>query len=535
MAALPRRLRVVSICGATPIGERRQAVEAFNHGARRCPGRHRHRRRRIEPPPPLPAGDRCRAALESVAARAAHRPRRSAWVSAAACTGCGCFIRTPIEERVLERLQLRRRRGGWLDDPEPIDELAVAAAAFGDGVAPPLTLRVWPALASRRTAGEHARLLQQRAVASIAPAADHACAAVPKRNASSRMVALHTVAYVNGCGSLVAEQPCAHAVDVATSADQSVPPCVAARSRVEPARRSPSHVEEACGRSRASCAACARHFGAHRGDPIADRCASEHARGSAIAVRRPRRRGRSRSRATRRTSTRRCSGAAAASMRVDTGAKRTPRLVAAVAGDAAVIAGFGGELISHAFVEQELLPSATADAQLATFERQFIRWWRTSRRSLGPASSARSVHDVARRAAVAAARPRSTGDGAASARLLRRRRRHRHRGAHAAMVDAGAGGLARRRDGRRRRRRQRGRSSSNGHALRIVDCTRTWTRHGHRLRSRADHVEPEGHRGAVASATAERWPARTRACCARSCALGRARDRASAVRSATAC
>jgi hypothetical protein len=60
-----------------------------------------------------------------------------------------------------------------------------------------------------------------------------------------------------------------------------------------------------------------------------------------------------------------------------------------------MIAGFGGELISHAFVEQELLPAVRRDEELAAFERDLSRWWRRASRSLGPASSPRSVHDVA--------------------------------------------------------------------------------------------------------------------------------------------
>jgi hypothetical protein len=69
-----------------------------------------------------------------------------------------------------------------------------------------------------------------------------------------------------------------------------------------------------------------------------------------------------------------------------------------VAGAHRVIAGFGGELISHAFVEQRLethlLPSVDREQQ-ARFERRLLRWWRSATRSLGPASSARAVHDVA--------------------------------------------------------------------------------------------------------------------------------------------
>ncbi len=62
-----------------------------------------------------------------------------------------------------------------------------------------------------------------------------------------------------------------------------------------------------------------------------------------------------------------------------------------------MIAGFGGELISHAFVEQHLDQRRhAADYEiLPSFEIRLVRWWKTVARTLGPASSARSVHDVA--------------------------------------------------------------------------------------------------------------------------------------------
>ena len=61
-----------------------------------------------------------------------------------------------------------------------------------------------------------------------------------------------------------------------------------------------------------------------------------------------------------------------------------------------VIAGFGGELVSHAYVEQELLPANVDETgDLHSFERRLARWWRTASRTLGPASSARSVFDAA--------------------------------------------------------------------------------------------------------------------------------------------
>jgi hypothetical protein len=59
-----------------------------------------------------------------------------------------------------------------------------------------------------------------------------------------------------------------------------------------------------------------------------------------------------------------------------------------------VIAGFGGELISHAYLEQLLL-SSIDDGRLKVFDRAIVRWWRHVARTIGPASSARAIHDTA--------------------------------------------------------------------------------------------------------------------------------------------
>jgi hypothetical protein len=59
-----------------------------------------------------------------------------------------------------------------------------------------------------------------------------------------------------------------------------------------------------------------------------------------------------------------------------------------------MIAGLGGELISHAYLEERVLPGIDR-AQMAGFERRLLRWWRQVSRELGPASSSRAVHDVA--------------------------------------------------------------------------------------------------------------------------------------------
>ena len=59
-----------------------------------------------------------------------------------------------------------------------------------------------------------------------------------------------------------------------------------------------------------------------------------------------------------------------------------------------MIAGFGGGLISHAYVEERLLPTVDR-ASAAPFERRLVRWWARVARSLGPASGTRAILDAA--------------------------------------------------------------------------------------------------------------------------------------------
>lgn len=141
-----------------------------------------------------------------------------------------------------------------------------------------------------------------------------------------------------------------------------------------------------------------------------------------------------------------------------------------------MIAGFGGELISHAFLEQELLPSFGGDDGLA-FARHFARWRRHVSRTLGPASAARTVHDVAvapllsllahDRPAVSPHPPGLRGRISSSdAICVTVPWSMPVRAAWQAAVTAGgAEGVA-------------WAIVCNGRSLRIVDCTRTWTRHG---------------------------------------------------------
>lgn len=63
-----------------------------------------------------------------------------------------------------------------------------------------------------------------------------------------------------------------------------------------------------------------------------------------------------------------------------------------------MIPGVSGRLIAHAFLEERVLPrviGSTDAPAVAGFARDLVRWWRRVARTLGPASSARAVFDVA--------------------------------------------------------------------------------------------------------------------------------------------
>jgi hypothetical protein len=140
-----------------------------------------------------------------------------------------------------------------------------------------------------------------------------------------------------------------------------------------------------------------------------------------------------------------------------------------------VIAGFGGDLISHAYVEDQL--GQIDGEQLAGFERRLVRWWRAVSRSLGPASGARAVLDVAVHPLLqlldherAGATPEAYGFSAplpsAGAVLVSLPWASPPASAWPRAVRLGVSaradwGLI-----------------CNGRALRIVDCTRTWTHAG---------------------------------------------------------
>lgn len=141
-----------------------------------------------------------------------------------------------------------------------------------------------------------------------------------------------------------------------------------------------------------------------------------------------------------------------------------------------MIAGFGGDLISHAYLEEQV-DSAIDASHLPVFGRRAAQWWRGVTRGLGPASSARAILDVAVIPLLdllhhdpPATAPGSSGlyghMRAANTVLVVVPWRTTPASAWREAIQLGlasAAGWA---------------IITNGRSLRIVDCTRTWTHRG---------------------------------------------------------
>lgn len=209
LAVLPERLRPTAICGTTPIDARRRVVDAFNRGGVEVlvatdtagEGLNLHHRCRLVIDVELPWNP---LRLEQRIGRVdrlgqLHRVH-----------ALRLFYPDTVEERVLERLELRRRRADWLNDAATIDERAIAAAVLGSQISlpkriPPLTTAMVGVAAT-----EHARLRRQRASASLGMPAHESVSAAPKHRAATSMIVLHAVSYFNDVGTMVGELPVAH-------------------------------------------------------------------------------------------------------------------------------------------------------------------------------------------------------------------------------------------------------------------------------------------------------------------------------------
>lgn len=143
-----------------------------------------------------------------------------------------------------------------------------------------------------------------------------------------------------------------------------------------------------------------------------------------------------------------------------------------------MVAGLGGRLMSHAYVERQLLPSLIhfGDPDGAALTRRLAQWWRHVDRSLGPTSSARAVFDIGLTPMLALlghATPAMTThgwgmsgsiDGTDTALVVL---------PWAASLDAVWSGVLR----TSLASAARWTLLTNGHALRWVDGSRVWSRH----------------------------------------------------------
>ena len=209
---LPHSRRAGSLCGAMPIELRRAAVDAFNGGDTDLliatdaagEGLNLHHRCRLVIDVELPWNPLRLEQRFGRVDRLGQRRRVHAW---------RLFHPGTIEERVLERLNLRRRRAASIDRLAPIDERAVAETVFG-GARPQAVPA--PPIASAAIVGvldEHARLVAQRS-RSAGRTDTRVAGAAPGSRRQTPMFALHLFTYANDLGSIVAEYPCVHLLDV---------------------------------------------------------------------------------------------------------------------------------------------------------------------------------------------------------------------------------------------------------------------------------------------------------------------------------
>lgn len=208
IAALPAGIRSATICGTTPIDQRRGAVAAFNSGGvdvllatdTAGEGLNLHHRCRLVIDVELPWNPlRLEQRLGRVDRLGQHRRVHALRLLHA----------NTIEERVLDRLQLRRQRAEWLDHPA-IDERAMGACVFDHRKEEaPRSLAITTARVEA-VESEHARLSRMRRHAGLSITPDAGVGVAPKRRRTEVMACLHTITYVNELGSIVAVHPCAH-------------------------------------------------------------------------------------------------------------------------------------------------------------------------------------------------------------------------------------------------------------------------------------------------------------------------------------
>ena len=162
-----------------------------------------------------------------------------------------------------------------------------------------------------------------------------------------------------------------------------------------------------------------------------------------------------------------------------------------------MIPGIGGRLVSSSFVEQYLVPGVLRSGDgpaIAALGRDLTKWWRMVCRTLGPASGARQVFDVAVGPLLTALGHQAGGFGPHAGGLLGMLQRTEPTVAvgfvlpwaarlEPAWRDAVRGGLV---------TNARWALISNGHSLRIIDCQRPWSRLSVELEMGAILADPRG-------------------------------------------
>lgn len=258
---LPSNRRAGWLYGAMPIDLRRAAVDAFNKGDTDIllatdaagEGLSLHHRCRLVIDIELPWSPMRLEQRFGRVDRLGQRRRVHAW---------RLYHPRTIEERVLERLRLRRRRAESAEGLAATDEHAVAADVLGSGDPRAAPAPVLETAAIGGVAEEQARLTRQRQRAGGRTDAGIAGAA-PRSRKTAQLTALHVVTYANAVGSIVAEQPCAHLVLVDASQISRPRDAIAAVARAPLLARSlTNHIETQCAAIDRSLSAIRRSAGA---------------------------------------------------------------------------------------------------------------------------------------------------------------------------------------------------------------------------------------------------------------------------------
>lgn len=210
VSALPHDVRVASICGDTPIGLRRAAIDSFNRGGADLliatdtagEGLNLHHRCRLVidielPWNPMRLEQRLGRVDRLGQLRRVHAVR--------------LFHPGTIEHRVLDRLQVRRTRAASFDRFAAVDEREVGAAIFGsaDGEMPPVPPIVTAVVTD--VGREHARLMRLRGEHHVRRS-DAAFASIRSGRTGRKVTTVHSIVCANEAGAIVAELACAHAV-----------------------------------------------------------------------------------------------------------------------------------------------------------------------------------------------------------------------------------------------------------------------------------------------------------------------------------